>query len=461
MSTPTTSTRSRRWLQALAEFDCFPEFSAKVRRFVYHPLGVLLLAALAALLCGFFLHSQGFILFGGVVTVIALGIIWPWATLRGLHGSLEWDRARATEGDSVPVTLHLANSLPWAAWGLAVRQGFGGDGQEPVAGIASVPPRRQARCQWQFLPTQRGVYPQSPPQLTTGFPFGLWDNRRTITVTGQLTVWPKTFPVGPIPPVSGDRQVEGNVARNKVGTSGDVLGVRPYRRGDSPRRIHWGQSAKHDRLIVCELQSNTRPIIQLVLDLDPRIHVGTGANSSREWAIRVAASLGQGWLDDGAQIGFVWANGELPPASGQAQRTKLLDALAALPSDGRSNAALSGDVAAAIPPVGELLHCPQCRGFRDGLQVIITTDRAEIIGGCHRCESEDQRWIILRTDAFLTPGNPPAAESTLGANSGADSGADSGPHAHGLGVTPWLDLDAIDRIPTLLRGGWREAQHGS
>ncbi|MGL4554636.1 MAG: DUF58 domain-containing protein, partial [Gemmataceae bacterium] len=192
--------------------------------------------------------------------------------------------------------------------------------------------------------------------------------------------------------------------------------VRPYRRGDSPRRIHWAQSARHDRLIVCELASNARPVIQLVLDTDPRVHTGAGPDSSREWAIRVVASFAKGWLEDGAQVGVAWAGYDLGPASGHAQMLRILDALAALPDGGRV-------------PLAEVLACPRCRGFRDGLQVIVTTDRAHA-HGCGACAADSQRWVVLGT------GGPPHP-------------------------APWLALDAIDRIPALLRGGWREAQHGS
>ena len=323
---------------------------------------MLLLAAAASLLCGFFLHAQGFILAGGIVAVVGLGVVWPWLSLRGLTGALTFDRARASEGEAVGVRLTLRNRLPWAAWGLAVRGGFGDNTGQPAAAIAAAPGRRTAVCRWNFTPTRRGVYPLAVPHLTTGFPFGLWENSRRSAVEAPLVVWPKTFPVGPVPPVSGDRQVEGYVSRSKVGTTGDVLGVRPYRRGDSPRRIHWGQSAKHDRLIVCELQSNSRPVIQLVLDADPRVHAGTGENGSREWAIRIVASLAKGWLEAGAQVGVAWVGFELPPASGTAQVHKVLDALAALPDS------TDGSLA-------DLLACPVCRKFRDGLQVIVTTDR--------------------------------------------------------------------------------------
>jgi hypothetical protein len=56
---PSLPSRLKGWLRAAVTYDCFSEFSKKVRRFVYHPLGVLSLATLASLLCGMFLHPQG------------------------------------------------------------------------------------------------------------------------------------------------------------------------------------------------------------------------------------------------------------------------------------------------------------------------------------------------------------------------------------------------------------------
>jgi uncharacterized protein (DUF58 family) len=414
------------WVSAAVTYDVFPEFSAKVRRFVYHPLGVLSLAATVALLCGLVLHSQGLVLCGGVLAVIALGVVWPWLSLRGLAGTVTFDRSRASEGESVEVRLTVRNRLLWSALGLAVREGFGGTSSEAVAGIASVPRRRTAICRWAFNPLCRGVYPLVAPKLTTGFPFGLWENRRKLAVETQLVVWPRTFPVGPIPPVSGDRQVEGNVSRSKVGTNGDVLGVRPYRRGDSPRRIHWSQSARHDRLIVCELQSNSRPVIQIVLDSDPRVHAGTGPGSSREWAIRIVASFAKGWLTDGAQVGLAWGGHDIPPASGQVQLRKILDALAGLPGE-------------CDKPLAEVLACPKCRGFRDGLQVIVTTDQAHAHQSCGSCEAEDQRRVVLEAGGF----------------------GECAASACGDCPLPWLLIESAETVPALLLGGWREARHGS
>jgi uncharacterized protein (DUF58 family) len=481
------SLRSR--LAALTSYDVFPEFSAKVRRLIYNPLGVLTLAALASLLCGLFLHPQGFALAGGLLVVILLGLAWPWLTLRGLSGTLAFDRARVVEGEPVTVSLHVRNRWPWSAWGLAVRHGFGPvplpdpatrpietrglpPSVPPVAGIASAPRRRSIRCSWSFVPGCRGVYPDAPVLLTTGFPFGIREYSRTLHVEGRLLVWPLTVPVGPVPPTGGERLAEGSVSRNKVGSNGDVLGVRPYRRGDSPRRIHWGQSARHDRLIVCELQTNSRPVMQLVLDVASNSHQGTGRDSSREWAIRVAASLAKGWLEEGAQIGLVCGRWVVPAASGLSQLQRIMDILAQVPptASGLAHAPPHRDhpdhpdhpdhsAPPDQPSLADLLNRPECRSFREGLQIIITTDRAAAtLTGL--APDPAQRWLILRAEGFSGGAGAQAGAGVAAAAATGDGRSRVGELLH-LPMRPWLVIESADQVPSQLRGAWSEALHGS
>jgi uncharacterized protein (DUF58 family) len=171
-------------------------------------------------------------------------------------------------------------------------------------------------------------------------------------------------------------------------------------------------------------------VIQLILDTDPHVHAGSAENGSREWAIRVVASLAKGWLEAGAQVGLTWAGFDLPPASGPAQCHKVLDTLAALPDD-------------AGGPLSDLLACPVCQKFRDGLQVIVTTDRAHLHSECGACAAEDQRWVILNAGGF------------------ADTVDIAPTCGHGPCAEPWLRIDSADVVPARLRGGWREARHGS
>jgi uncharacterized protein (DUF58 family) len=414
-------------------YDCFPEFSAKVRRLLYTPLGVLVLAALVALVCGLLLHPRVLALCGGLLAVIATGVCWPWLTLRGVRSTVAFDRDHAVEGETVGATVTVVNHLPWPAWGLTLRGGYDDaateSAQSLTVGLSGIAARLRSVNHWAFTPLRRGEYPLSVPLLVTGLPFGVWESKRRVAVEKRLIVWPRTYPVGPVPLTDGDAMVEGNVARNKVGSTGDVLGVRPYRRGDSPRRIHWPQSARHDRLIVCELQTTTRPVVQIVLDADPAVHTGRGPESSREWAVRIAASFAKGWLEAGAQVGVVWHGVAISPASGAAQVRRLLDALARLPDDCPTS-------------LIDLLASAPCRGLRSGVQVVITTDRAKRDG--RRKADDRQRWVVLSSRGFADTEDPEArAEPTR-------------PFA-----SPWLVIESPSRVPYLLRHGWSEAKHGS
>jgi uncharacterized protein (DUF58 family) len=318
-----SSTTLQKRLKALAEYDFSPEFSKKFRAGVMSPLGVLLMAAAVSALVGLALHPRVFALAGGLLAVAVAGVCWPWMTMRGVRASLQFDRSRVVEGEEVGSTAIVANHLPWPAWGLFI--------SDEQVSLPTIGGRKQSRCRWSFTPTLRGEYPIQLPMLATGFPFGLYDAKRQLTVVNKLLVWPRTYPVGPVPVSDGADVVEGNVTRNKVGSTGDVLGVRPYRRGDSPRRIHWAQSAKHDRLVVCELQSNSRPVVMLVLDANEAIHT-PGADGSREWAIRVAASFAKAWLEAGAQVGAMWGDVVLQPRAGAEHLQRILDGLARLGS---------------------------------------------------------------------------------------------------------------------------------
>ena len=73
------------------------------------------------------------------------------------------------------------------------------------------------------------------------------------------------------------RASDGLATRDRAGQWGDPLGVRPYRRGDPLRRVHWVLTARHGELIVRELQSNAVPRVQIVLDAHPAAHRRLGA----------------------------------------------------------------------------------------------------------------------------------------------------------------------------------------
>ncbi len=333
--------------------DLFPGRVRYLRR-LKTPLGTLGLAAVASGLCGMFLHPQGFIVFFGLLAVAGLGVAWPWLSVRGLSGSLEFDRSRCREGDAIAVRLTLRNRMPWGAWGVSVRGGFGeptGEGRDdiPLVGLAFVPGWRTIAVAVELVPGCRGVYPVRPPRVACGFPFGLWEASRPLDVAAPLLVWPRTVPVGPVPDAEGHQPSDGLATRDRAGHWGDPLGVRPYRRGDPLRRVHWGLSARHGELIVREVQSNAVPRVQIVLDTHPAAHAGAGPEGSREWAIRVAASLAEGWIGQGAEVELVFDGASVPARGGsaRARAAAVLDALARLAPGGAATSRRCSTIASA------------------------------------------------------------------------------------------------------------------
>ncbi len=381
--------------------------------------GSLCMVAVAAVLCGFFVHFHAHVLLAAVLVVLAVGTVWPWVSTRGLRAAVSFGAARGREGEPVRVRLDVRNLLPVAARGVRVR-GVLSDGGGTEVSLAAVPGWRRTRFEWDFTPACRGEYPLVPPRLTSGFPFGLWEAGRPVACDAPLVVWPAVFPVAGIPEAaSNSRSREGVVPQNRAGDSGDVLGVRPYRRGDPRRRIHWAQTARHDRLIVCERQALSSPRCQVVLDADPRVHRGAGPAGSREWAVRVAASLVEGMLRQGVSVEAVWNGRVFPAAGGEPHRRRLLDALARLP----------GDPAGGLT---ELLQTPVCRRFTEGVQVVVTTDLA--LAGVRETG-------LLRRPRFVA----------LAA--GAFAGTTERPR---LPVRPWIVLDQPGRVAEQFRHAWRE-----
>ncbi len=404
-------------------------------RWVRSPLATLVLAMVAAFLCGLFLHRQGFIVAFGLAALVVVGLAWPWLSLLGVSGILSFDRARSREGEAVRAELSIRNRCPWGASGLAFDLGFGGVSRpgffdRVAAGAAHAGGFRTTEVVWDFVPECRGVWPTMPPVITCGFPFGLWRAGRKLATRGTLVVWPRTYPAGPIPETPEGESAVGLAAHNKPGTWGDLLGVRPYRRGDPLRRIHWPQTARHGQLVVCEVQTSAVPKVQIVLDSDPSAHVGEGPDGSLEWAIRVAASLAEGWIKQGAEVDLIMDGTTVSASSEPAKvrAARVLDAFARLgPGGGRG--------------VAELLRVAQSRMDHRGLCVVVTTDRGlRGLGATPGSRPRAPRFVVLRASAF---GEEEHDEATAP-----------------LPLAPYIWIDGPENVASALRRAGKEATDG-
>lgn len=134
---------------------------------------------------------------------------------------------------------------------------------------------------WLNFPTpnlRRGIYFLQGIELVSCFPFGLaWWSRTLKIATDKrgnnlsITVHPRNVPV------SGNflHQLKGMTSSMGLSSSSSVVvtqsnsvrGVREFRVGDSIRHIHWPSSARLNKLLVREFDSETLPVFDLMLDL--------------------------------------------------------------------------------------------------------------------------------------------------------------------------------------------------
>jgi len=178
-----------------------------------------------------------------------------------------------------------------------------------------------------FRPLRRGL--QEIPALTaeTRFPLGTFRVWTVWRPASRLMVYPAPEVRPPALP-AGEAHAGAAVDRARRHASGDYDGVRAYQRGDPRKLVVWKKAAKADELVSRDTEQAHR--LELWLDL---AHTGIPGNLATAGpALELALSRLCAWvlaaqrigLDYGLRLGAL----HIPPASGEAQRRRCLEALA-------------------------------------------------------------------------------------------------------------------------------------
>ncbi|MCH2211045.1 MAG: DUF58 domain-containing protein [Fuerstiella sp.] len=272
------------------------DFCPWANRYVYwlkNPVSVLGLAIVGSMLCGIFLNPFVFFLTGLLLLITAMGVALPWIAVKGIRCNVMFDVPRTRVGQPVIVRLAIQNRWPMPVWGLSLIRGFSSnasvEGDEGVA-LARVPGWSTVEYSWSFEPRKRGLYPNETAMVETGFPFGLYRAQKEAVVDGNIIVWPATVRLKGVPDANDAQPTEDEFSDRRVGDFGDIMGTRPFRDGDSLRRVHWAQTARQQSLIVTERQAPAVTSVRVVLDLTDHSHLHAN-NRFVESCVTAAASV--------------------------------------------------------------------------------------------------------------------------------------------------------------------------
>jgi uncharacterized protein (DUF58 family) len=277
----------------------------------------------------FFLLYLGIVVTGGSYVVTRFG-------LADLEAGYVLDRAHAEVGDTMRATytvrntsrlpklwleLHNPSNLPVPLPGRALALGPRGE----RSWVARVPLVR------------RGHYRVDQVVIRTGDPFGFFESHASVGRSSSVTVYPRveSLPAWTLPPA----QIEGSHAQavRTAQTTPHVTSIRPYAPGDSYNRIHWKSTARQSELQVKEFDLEQTADVWIYLDLEAGVHAGHGDDSTLEYAVRAAASIGARALIENRALGMTAVGARaivLPPDRGPRQQQKMMQLLAAVQADG-------------------------------------------------------------------------------------------------------------------------------
>ncbi len=126
----------------------------------------------------------------------------------------------------------------------------------------------------------------------------------------------------------------------------DFTGIRRYEAGDEYRRIDWKSSARTQKLMMRQYETERNIRIFVILDTSQSMSAGRPENSKLEYAIRAALMLSKMAMERKDHVGILsWSSKQhafLKPGLGEAHYHRLLDQLAEIEAGG------SFDLTAAV-----------------------------------------------------------------------------------------------------------------
>ncbi|MDA7874089.1 DUF58 domain-containing protein [bacterium] len=313
------------------------DFCPSANRFVYwlkEPVGWFVLATFASVIIGLYFAPIGWTLAAALASVIAVGMIWPAVAVRAVTCSLRPKKPQVHEDDPCELQFSVRNLLPMPLWGLSV-EGFLDrsckyvDTEKlPTVALAFIRALTTSTYRFSIQPDFRGCYPDGDAMLTCSFPFGIWTAKRKLEDITPITVWPKVYPI------SGQALLKGrNTAElgegERSGRTGNFIGIRDYRNGDSLREVNWIATARYGDLVVTERSAPQSCNVEVIVDVGAFEHREPLANR-----IRVAASILANLHHPTVSLTVRIGKQVIHVMRGRNGFVQMMDALARVPAEG-------------------------------------------------------------------------------------------------------------------------------
>jgi uncharacterized protein (DUF58 family) len=245
-------------------------------------------AAVAFLFAGWLLGSFELFLVGATLAALVLGCI-AYVGLSRLRIDVtrELHPPRVHAGTPSRVDLRVENTGRRPTPVLGLRDAVSGTRGANLL-VGPLAGGQVERAAYRLPTDKRGILEIGPLRVEMSDPFGI--ARITMTASGvsELTVYPHTDGIAPVPLTTGNDPMAGAEHPNALGRTGeDFYALRHYQVGDDLRRVHWASTAKHDELMVRQDEQPWQGRATVLCD----IRAATNTEESLELVISAAASV--------------------------------------------------------------------------------------------------------------------------------------------------------------------------
>ena len=275
-----------------------------------------------------------------LLTLPGVSYLLGWFALRGLEFEREMPQM-AWEGEEGRINYIARNPSRIARFFLSVQETLPAwvEMVEEDAPLFNVAAEDVAAVSQSVRFLRRGVFAADGFDVTAMDPLGVFAFTRRIPSEGELVVYPMPQALRSTALTGTERYGwQEFTSRLLRGSSVDPDGVRPYVPGDSMRRIHWRQTARTGKLNVIEFEEALASNLVIALDVGGATDADEEVDSPFEYAARMAASLAQEAINQGASVRLMLPaqateakpilNAAAREGRGQSHLLLILDALA-------------------------------------------------------------------------------------------------------------------------------------
>jgi len=251
-------------------------------------LALAVLAALAILAGGKFLY----LLFYLALFLFIIPYTWLRISLNRLHGRVKLTEAYAEVGQSINVQFiinnHPAGWFPYLELTSLLDLSLNAASQSR---IVCLDPGEETSFNFNLYCRRRGKYDLQAFSIKTGDPFGIFKLSKPLFADREITVYPRLKPLPLSSPQASQNFGNLAVGNRQFENYSQVSDLRSWRAGDNMKKIHWKQSARHERLLVKNYDQKGDTTLNLLIDMAASAYRGDWQHLLEDLAVEVATSL--------------------------------------------------------------------------------------------------------------------------------------------------------------------------